>query len=237
VVNPNSHAIGRVPLPFDLGYDLAPMDTIRAFLFESPLFVLGVSVVALVIALAAHRRGHVQGARRALLITVGATAGLLLLQTLVVTDREALEALVVQLADNADEGDVAAIGTQVDPAGVELGSGQSAKHCTKAGFLSACNVGLQRYRIDKPSVGAIRVEIAGPEATVSFRVTCDIQQGQASEWRMPSFWTVGCVKGPEGWKLRQISKAQMGIEGFASSLDILPYLREFWSVGMQDSLP
>ncbi len=209
------------------------IDFLRRLLFEDLLLLLVACAVAFAVALAVHRRRFTQQSRRGIWITIGVCLGLIVMQSLVVTDREALRELVNDLVHASDAGDVAAIGARVDGAGVVFGSGESGEDCDKKSFLDAANVGLQRYQVDEAGTGGFRFEIDGDRAVVTFRVTCDLREGEGRAQRTPNYWTIGCVRRPEGWKMNAILDAKIGVEGFADGIDVIPYLKGFRSTALR----
>lgn len=202
------------------------MDFLTRILFEDLLWLVVLELVAFAIAVAVYRRRGTAGSRTAVMITVAACVALLVLQSVVETDREKLTQLVKTLVRAADQGDVAAIGELVDDAGVAIGARDAAK-CDKPTFLAAANVGLQQYQVDEAGAGGFEIKVNGDTATVSFRVKCDLRESDNARYTTFSQWTIECTRGPQGWRLRRISSAKLGLGNLISSIDIIPYLEGF----------
>lgn len=201
------------------------MTFITRVLFEDALLLGLLCLVLLAIAVGVDRSRRTPQSRRLLYGALATIAVLFVIQSLVVTDREALEALVRTLVHRVDEGDVGGIGELVDPGGVTLG--QTA--ITQDEFIQMSNVGLQNYTIDEAGAGNITVQIAGDNATVSFQASCDIRGDNTPQQRMPSAWTIGAHRTSAGWKLNAITKGEIGLGGIlnSGSIPLLPYLQGF----------
>ncbi len=198
-------------------------------LFEDLVLLLVAEFIALAVVLALHRRRFTPESRRTVWITLGVCAVMLMLQFAVVTDRERLRSLVVELVDAVDEGDLSTIENAVHPDGVRIGMGVDADNVSKLVFVQGCNIGLQINRIDEAQVGISRVEVGDGEATVDFRVNCELRSDRWGEARsMPSEWRIRCMKTPEGWKMRQILIGELGIQALvnAPKIALLGHLKE-----------
>lgn len=180
------------------------LDFLTSLLFESLPLLLAAVAVALAVAIAVHRQRRTDRSRRGLFITLGVCAALVLVQNLVVTDREALETLVVRMARAVDQGDIGALGEHVD-------DGFAGQAMDKAELLARANATLQRWQVDEPRIGAVRPEVDGDAATVSFRVVCDLRSDSATQYNTMSHWKLHCVRRPDGWRMDRIISAVMGL--------------------------
>lgn len=201
------------------------MDYLTRLLFEDLVLLLLASVLALAVALGIHRRRQSDRSRRGVWITLGVCALLIVVQHLVVTDRQQITEMLKTLGRAVDEGDVGTIADCLDPAGVTLGAGVRRETFEKEVFVLASSLGLQTYRVDQVSIGGIEIDVRGDLAVVNFRVSCELGDDRGRfGGRQPSFWTVHCARTADGWRISQIVSGKLGIEGFGHDLDIIPYL-------------
>lgn len=177
------------------------IDFMTRLFFESVFLLLAVEAAAVAVAIAVHRLRYTAASKRGVWITLAAGVLLLLVQFLVVTDREAIENMVVAMARAAGRGDVGEIERHVD---------ESFADGRKAEFMSHVNNELQRWQIQEPKVGAVRVEVSGDAATVGFRVFCDLRSNEVVQYNVLSRWKLHCVRRPDGWKMDAIPSAKLG---------------------------
>ena len=59
----------------------------------------------------------------------------------------------------------------------------------------------------------------------AFRVNCELRRGERLEQRLPSFWTVHCIRRDDGWKINRIVRGDIGVEAFGASRSALDYVR------------
>ena len=194
------------------------MDFLRELLFESLPMLLVLVAIVLSAALAVHRRRASRASRRGLLIAVAVCAGLIVMQTLVVTDHEAIRATIRNLARAVDAGDVPAIAADVDEAFTFRGS-------QKPAFIDQVDRTLQRWRIDEVSLGGFRIDITGDEAEISFRAHCDLRGERQEQAGLPSFWKVRMVRRGRDWKLLGIESGKVSLLPGQGGLDVLSEIR------------
>lgn len=197
------------------------IDFFIRLLFESLPLLLAAEALAIAIAVAWHRRQFTARSRRGIWITLAVCAALLALQAIVVTDREALQDMVERLASAVDEGDIGAIGDEIDASFATRG-------WNRQELLDRSNQTLQRWQVDAPRVGGFQIDVQGDEATVSFRALCDIRGG--GEMTQPNLftrWKLRCVRRQDGWKVSAIQNARIGPADFSGQggIDILDQLR------------
>src|SRR5438132_1518905 len=114
-------------------------DILRVLLFESLPLLLVAEGIVLAAVIAVHRRRLTARTRRAIWVTLGLCVLMPIMQSLVVTDHEALDALVHGLARSVSQGDIAAIGARVDEA---FHGGR------KREFLDMLNERLQERKVE-----------------------------------------------------------------------------------------
>jgi len=190
------------------------LDYVTRLLFEDLPLLLVAEAIALAVVLAIHRRRFTPHTRRAVWITLGVCAIFIVIQSLVTTRREALEAMVRTLAQAVDHGDVPAIGERID------GEFRHGNHDKKAFLDGVVKQTLQRWQVDEAKVAGFKIEINGDNATVSFRAHCDCRSDNHVQYKVPSFWTLNCIRRPDGWKLLRIPKARCGPGGSFNVADL-----------------
>lgn len=182
------------------------IDFLRSLFFESLLLLLLVEVAALAIAIAVHRRRFTSGSRIGVFVTLAVCVVLLFVQRWVETDRERLEAVVTDMVDAVDDGDVPALARHVD-------AQFSDRRLDRERWLADVRMRLQRWQIDEARVGGFVVNVDGDEATVSFRAFCDWREGDRAESGVLSFWKLAFVRRDDGWKLSRIVEGKVGPGG------------------------
>jgi hypothetical protein len=196
------------------------IDFLTRVLFESLPLLLVAIAVALAVALAVHRRRFTTGSRRGLLATAGVGVLLIVVQALVVTDREAIQQTLREAASAVQAGDVPALGEQIDEA-------FSAQGMDKQQLLARSNQMLQRWQVNSARLSGFRIEVDGDEATVSFRVLCDLRSDSWVQDNTLSLWRLRCVRRPEGWKVQRVLEARFGPAGImqGGGMDIMRQIR------------
>jgi len=196
------------------------IDFLTKLLFESLPLLLVAEIVAVTIALAVHRRRFTSATRHGLWITLVICGLLIVVQCLVVTDREQLEQLVEALAQAVDDGDVGALGERLDS---DFQASLQRRHQDKQAFLADVNVRLQRWQVNEAKVFNFRIDADGNNAVVAFSATCDWRSGNQVQYNILSLWKLQCVRRLEGWKLSQIISAKIGPGGMLNLTDAWAY--------------
>lgn len=186
-------------------------------LFESFWLLAVVGAIACIVALAIHRRAFTSKSRTGLWATVAGVLVLFILQYLVVTDREAIEAMIRALAHAVDDGDMAAISQHLDETFISQG-------WDKETFLARVDQTLQRWEIDEAGVSGFKIEFADGGAAVTFRAYCDLRSESNAQPNVMSRWKVHCIRRADVWKLDQILSGTIGITD-ATGYDVLNELR------------
>ncbi len=128
---------------------------------------------------------------------------LVLLQALVVTDRERLVSICHSLAHAYRDGDLVAFGRQVSGSfGAEPPRG--AEPWDKTALLEWLEGQLASYRIEEPRLSRFEVEVEGDRAVVRFSATCRvITPDQIITWH-PSAWELGFRRTDRGWLMENL---------------------------------
>lgn len=192
------------------------MDFVTRVLFESLPLLLVFGAIGLAVAVGVHRRRQTPGTRRGIWITLAVCVGLLVLQRVVVTDREALEDAVRTMALAVDEGDVGTIGEYLD-AGFRWG------HEDQTQFLASARNTLQAVQIDAVRLFGFKVQVDGDSARVSFNGFCDVRRGGGDLYgNLPTHWELIFVRRAERWLLERIDVARYGLPAGGDGWDLRP---------------
>jgi len=181
------------------------LDFLTNLLFESLILLLLVEAVVIAVFLAIHRRHGTKRTRIALWLAVAACLAQIVVQELVVTDREAVEDFVHTLALAVDDGDMWALSERFDD-GVIIKESYFGSLQGKDAVMVRAQAVLQQNSVKRVSVGGARIEVLGDVAKVICQVMADIRMGgTSSAERVPSRWELEIVRTPTGWKLRKAS--------------------------------
>ena len=179
------------------------LDFLTSLLFEDLILLILVEVVVIAIFLAVHRRYATRRTRIALWVAIAACLAQIVVQELVVTDREAVKELVHTLAKAVGDGDLTVLAENFDDGVVIKESYFGSLQGKEAVMVRAQSV-LQQNSVKQVSVGGYRVEVLGDIAKVICQVMADIRMGgESSAQRVPSRWDLEVVRTPTGWKLRR----------------------------------
>lgn len=188
-------------------------DFLTRLLFEDLILLLLVEVVIIAIALAVHRRGGSRRTRIGLWAVVAACLAQIVVQRLVITDREAIRQLVRTLALAVDDGDVPTLAEHFDEE-VVIKEGYFGSLQGREAVTLRARIVLQENSVRQVSVGGYRIEVFGDVAEVVCQVMADIRMGgESSAQRVPSRWELEVVRTPTGWKLRK-AHGEFGLGGF-----------------------
>ncbi len=182
------------------------IDYFKVLLLESVVLLSIVETLALAVVVAVDRRRQSTGSRRTVWLALVVCVALLIVQHLVHTDRERIRAVVVQIADAIDAGDVAGVGDHLDDTFQDAGM-------DKPAWLADLRQKLQRWRIDEAKVGGFAIEVDQDSAQAWFRATCDWRTDQQSQSGVYSTWRLGFVRRDDGWKLSRVLEAKFGPAG------------------------
>ncbi len=160
---------------------------IHAFLFEKPILLIPALVVVQFILIIVWARRRTSRSRQVLLAGFVVFPLMMLIQTLVVTDREQLQAVCRAMADAIRQADV---GTFADhlardfkydgPAmGRVLGADDT---CTRL------DDELNRFRIEEPRLWGFEIEVSGDRATVRFAARCRVVSAEQIEPSLRTDW-------------------------------------------------
>lgn len=172
------------------------MTYLTEILFESPWKLGMPAAVVCGTLLVLWRRTGSNGRRTAFLSAVGVSAGLFLLQTLVVTDREAIIALVRDLAEAVESSELDRIEAAIDDS-------YRAGGLQRQTVMPAIRARLSHYSVERPRLWNFRVEVRGDEATTRFQCLCDVRT-EGALVSILSEWSLELVRRQDAWKVRAI---------------------------------
>lgn len=153
----------------------------KELLFEDT-FWLVLSLVPVVFVLwGVWYRTHSRASSRALMVGLSVSALLLVVQWLVVTDREKLERTTRLLSSAVARQDIDGFVEFVDP-NAKFDGGHDREQ-----FKEHLSYLLKKYEVEHPSVGGFVIEINGTHASVRCSASCRVT---AREWSssVPSSW-------------------------------------------------
>jgi hypothetical protein len=177
------------------------MDSLRQLFFEDPLYVyitLAFAELALVVI------WHETRNRRWLVALAGPPilAGIVLLvATLVVTDREQIIQATHTIARDAEAGDIAAAGTYLDDKYSGLG-------VNKPGVVAIGKTFLMKYRVTHVGFTRLTVEVYGDHAAMHAATLITF----GDEGKAAIVWDVQWVKRPAGWRILEVAEPQQKLE-------------------------
>jgi hypothetical protein len=172
------------------------LNTLRYILFESPLWLILLALVAELIVLWLHQRRGWTSRRPPLIVPVVALL-LLLVQWLVVTDSEALRAMTRRLASAVDAPDLDAFMAEID-------ADFRQRELTRDQLAERVRAILERTQIEQASVGAFEIAVNGDTAAVAFRARARIEAGDAGIREYVGRWRLECVRRDAGWRVRGV---------------------------------
>ena len=166
------------------------------FLFENSLgLALAVVVVVVVLGSVWHQRGT-RAALRNWVIGIVVGVVLLVIQKLVVTDREAVDAVLRELVRAVDERDPAPIVARIDERYLADG-------LTRAEVVPLIEAMLAGTEVEQPIVRGLEITVAYDTAFVQFSVVCRVRsRGFVQPTR--SNWKLDFVRRGEAWKVQAI---------------------------------
>jgi hypothetical protein len=172
------------------------LDVLRSLFFESIVLLVCVEMVAVAVVLARYRSWPTPGRRLTIWIALIGCILLIVLQQVVKTDRERIQAAVRAMATAIDDGDVPALGDQID------GDFRD-RNTDRQAWLQEVRQWLQRWQVDEAKVGGFNIEVNDTQAVASFWAVCNGRSGNQSD-QVYSSWKLAFVRRDSGWKLLRV---------------------------------
>ncbi len=182
------------------------MASLTWIVFESVLALGAVLGLALFVLLVRWRRG---GSVRPLLIGLGVSTVLLVMQAVVVTHRERASAALTAIADDFEKGRTTALETQL---GSEFAAGTLyGEALTRARFLELIRDLLAEIRVVRTQRVDLDVETAASDGfVVEVGYLAEISKGE-NRGVFRSRWALTFARTAEGWRI--VSIEPLSIEG------------------------
>ena len=167
----------------------------HALLFEEPIQLGIVVVIVIAIQFGVHNRFRTPRTLGVLLAGLVLGPALFIVQHLVVTDREQIEANTRELAARVEAGDLDAIYALC---------ANDAVFSERGYFESQLERLLTRYEVTEARAGGFAVTLDGDSATVRCGATCTVRGGHATGQTVPSRWELTYHKNGDQWLLSGI---------------------------------
>lgn len=192
------------------------IDTIVNILFESPLKLTLLLFFVLLICLIMWRRRRTDGARRALLIALGVSIFLMIVQGWITTDREQIRRIIDQLGDAVAQKDMALISAYIDPAYTLDGRDRDQ-------VLSRIDAALRRTDVDAPYLYNVKITTDHGRGQASLTAIASVILDGSSIGQIVGAWQLEFVERPDGWRVTGIDPVKVQGQNVASLWDpILP---------------
>ena len=179
------------------------MDAISDFLFARPIALAAACTATCLVLLVLWRRTVSDGRRKAFLGALAVSVVLLVLQEIVVTDRERITALIQELASATAKPDFATIEQALDAAYAD-------DVFNRDTVMPAIRGALGRYRVEGPRVFAFEIRIDGDSADATFNALCDIRESDGFVPNVLSLWRLRLVRHEGRWFVRSIRPVKVG---------------------------
>lgn len=173
----------------------AGVRSLTALLFERPWLLGTLCSAVCFILLVLWRRTGSPGQRRTLLVATAVSAILLVAQALVATEREQATALMYELAEAMKRPDPERIAQSIDN---DYWDGT----CDHDAILALINDALASSVFRRISLSAFAFDRTNGDATISFRVICDVRRGDTFDMNVIRRFEVKLVRRDGRWMVR-----------------------------------
>ncbi|MCP4592958.1 MAG: hypothetical protein GY842_19655 [bacterium] len=204
---------GRTRSPQRLG-PCEEAAAITWLLLENRIALLALLAVLEFVLLWAWARRRTRRWRMAVYASFALGPLLLMVQAMVVTDREAIIALCRELAWAAEDGDVASIGGQISP-GFAEGS------MDRAEFLAALEGVLTRVKVEDPRLTRFEVSCAAGRGRVVFDARARLVSSEYIEAVRQSRWELTLERTGDGWRVVAMQPRPTPFFPFSSLAEVL----------------
>lgn len=196
------------------------IDFLVYVLFESWPWLLVVCAMAMAVTIGIHRSRGTVGSWRAIWVTLAVCAGLLLMQYLVETPREAIERTLRTIGRAVQEGEIGTIGEYVAP---DMGWRDGRRQA----FIESATLTLQDYAVSNLKIYSVVPEVQGDAATVTFWCRCSVRYGGNFHEGFHSLWQLHLVRRDGRWLIDRVIRGEAKAAPLpaASSIDLLSYFR------------
>jgi len=177
------------------------MDTVRRYVFESPLNVIIALAIVEVAVVWAWRSRRTRRRAWALLPAPALALALGLTAALVRTDREQIASALKAIAAATESGDIDSAAIYVDPDCRSPGPGRTL--ISKAVLLEIGRRALDRWQVSDVRVSGVKTNLAGPNATTELRTRVRFRSQGVQQWIFIG-WRVQWAKRPAGWRVMRV---------------------------------
>jgi len=192
------------------------IDAIVNILFESPLKLALLLFFVLLICLILWRRQRTDRTRRALLVALGVSLVLMIVQGWVTTDREQIRQIIDQLGNAVAQKDMAVIGAYIDPAYALHGRDHDQ-------VLSRIDAALRRTDVDAPYLYNVKVTTDHDRGQANLTSIASVVLDGSSLGQIVSAWQLEFVERPAGWRVTGIDPVKVQGQSVGSLWDpVLP---------------
>ena len=175
--------------------------SIQSILFENPYALLPFLIPAALVLVWTWDRRRTRLTERLAIGGIATIAILVVLQAVVVTDRERVRRVCEALAGALCDGDLRALATHVSD-DFRIESGDRVWH--KSDFLFHCEDTLSVWDIDEVRLRRFNISIDGDLATAKFQAVCRLISADIMVARHVSGWKIELVPAGESWRVRAV---------------------------------
>jgi len=192
---------------------------IQAFFFERPILLIPVLAAVQLVLVAVWSRRRTVRARKAVWIGFVLFPLLIVMQALVVTDRERLIAACHELAYAYRDGDLIAMRRLVSET-FESDPRRGQEPWSKDDLLDWLEHELTVYRVEEPRLRQFQTEVNGDEAVVRFAASCRVVSPDQLINRVVSNWELEFGRRDGQWLLENVRPRPSPLFPFARLHDL-----------------
>lgn len=171
---------------------------IRHVLLENRLLLFGIWVLLQFVLIGVWSWRRTRAANRGVWIGLIALPVLLLLSTVIVTQREQITALCRKLTGHVERGEVRQIADHLD-------TPFEAAELDRNAFIERIEPALKRFGITNLRLSRFEFTFTGDDkATVELSATCNVRTADAFFDRVPSRWRLNLVRRAGDWYLTSV---------------------------------
>lgn len=195
----------------------------RALLFENPYALIPLLLVIDLGAIWYWSRRRTRRTGRTAIGALLASAALVVLQWVVVTDRERVVGVCRAMASAAGRGDVDAFAELVSDD--FQWSGRDDAEFGKAELVEAFRRGFKQWNVEEERVSQVNVSVDGERATVAFSVSCRLISDEIMIRWHTSRWRVDLTQRDRDWVVTNVAPVRTLVFPFDTLGDVINYDR------------
>ncbi len=175
--------------------------------FESPLYVyFALGLAELVLAVIWHEKRTRRWAI-SLAIPIVLAGVVVLVEHVVVTDREQITAAALDIADAIESRQLDRISPHLDDEFQAIFQGIP---ISKDGVISVCQSQISNWEIKRINFGRTVIKVDGRSATMHLNTF--LVYGEKRESRTAMIWDIRWIEREAGWKMYRVSEPKQGFE-------------------------